>query len=243
MRKIVSIQWSFLSAVTTFIFFSMIIAGCNKENQKNRSHDQIIEEYKLALFKDKDFIDNYILDISITNFNKNKNAPIVNPSVTDLNDLLNPNSYQKGGWVLHMLHEKMGDLKFREGLKRYYDKYQFSNALTEDFQKVMEDMAGYSLSEFFKQWIYRPGHPQLNVVWSHKKGKMKVTVTQTQAGEPFIFPLEMGFNVPGAKTSFPQTVNISQKTQEFSFDMEQKPTQVVLDPGVKLLFEGKVTEK
>ena len=76
MRKIVSIQWSFLSAVTTFIFFSMIIAGCNKENQKNRSHDQIIEEYKLALFKDKDFIDNYILDISITNFNKNKNLVI-----------------------------------------------------------------------------------------------------------------------------------------------------------------------
>jgi hypothetical protein len=110
MRKIASIQWGILSAVTTFIFFSMIIAGCNKENQKNRSHDQIIEEYKLSLFKDKDFIDNYLLDINITNLNKNKNLVIDDHKS-------------------NLLFESLKMIKSKEELSQLFTSYGYSNPI------------------------------------------------------------------------------------------------------------------
>lgn len=88
MRTITSVKWGFLSAVTTFIFFSIIIAGCNKEYQTNRNHDQIIEEYKLALSKDKDFIDNYRLDRIITNLNRNTNLVIDENKTNSLLEIL-----------------------------------------------------------------------------------------------------------------------------------------------------------
>jgi aminopeptidase N len=179
----------------------------------------------------------------VINFSKTKMAPIVDPSVKDWNQLLNPNSYQKGGWVLHMLREKVGDEMFRTGLKRYYDKFQLNNAMTEDFQSVMEGLTGYSLSSFFKQWIYRAGHPVLDVTWNYKKGKLKVVVAQKQGGEPFAFPLELAFLVPNAKAPYLHTVNIDQNSHEFSFDLNAAPTSVVLDPEVKLLFEGKAVQK
>lgn len=179
----------------------------------------------------------------VVNFAKMKLAPIVDPAVKDLNDLLNANSYQKGGWVLHMLREKVGDEMFRTGLKRYYDKFQLSNATTEDFRAVMEELAKYSLDGFFKQWIYRAGHPVLDVTWNYKKGKLKVIVNQTQAGDPFVFPLDIAYSLPNAKAPYVQTVNMEQKTQEFTFETSVEPSSVSLDPNVRLLFEGKVTQK
>lgn len=76
MRKVTTIYGYIIPVFTTFVFFSIVIAGCNKEYQKNSDHHQIIEEYKLSLFKDKDFIDNYRLDRVITNLNKNINLVI-----------------------------------------------------------------------------------------------------------------------------------------------------------------------
>ena len=49
--------------------------------------------------------------------------------------LLNPNSYQKGAWVLHMLRHELGDDIFWKGMRSFYEKYKNSNALTDDFEK------------------------------------------------------------------------------------------------------------
>lgn len=78
-----STKWVLIATVITFIFFSILIVGCNKESQNERNHEQIIEEYKLLLYQDKDFIKNYNLDIAITNLNRNKNL-IIDESRTSL---------------------------------------------------------------------------------------------------------------------------------------------------------------
>ncbi|MDP4255547.1 MAG: M1 family metallopeptidase, partial [Bacteroidota bacterium] len=44
--------------------------------------------------------------------------------------LLNANSYQKGGWVLHMLRQRVGDTAFWKGLREYYARYRGANAST-----------------------------------------------------------------------------------------------------------------
>ncbi len=83
MRKVTSICGGVLSAFIIFVFFSIVITGCIKENQNERNHEQIVEEYKLLLYQDKDFIENYKLDLAITNLNRNKNL-IIDESRTSL---------------------------------------------------------------------------------------------------------------------------------------------------------------
>ncbi|UWX54619.1 M1 family aminopeptidase [Maribacter litopenaei] len=74
--------------------------------------------------------------------------------------VLSVNSYQKAGWVLNMLRHEIGDELFWEGIVAYYKKYQNSNALTEDFKSVMEQITGKDLNDFFQQWIFTKGYPR-----------------------------------------------------------------------------------
>lgn len=75
---------------------------------------------------------------TVITFSKKYNEPIVDKTVTDYLQLLNANSYQKGGWVLHMLRRQIGDTAFLRGIRNYYAQYAGKNAVTEDLQLVME---------------------------------------------------------------------------------------------------------
>ena len=177
----------------------------------------------------------------IVNWGPTWDLAVVDPQITDLNQLLNTNSYQKGSWVLHMLREKIGDTHFFNGLRTYYSRFKFSNALTSDLQKVMEETSGQDLNVFFQQWLFRPGFPKLDVMWFWKKSKktLTVTISQTQAGDAFEFPLEIA--ALDAEGNVLQTINqnVSGKMSKATFTLPSSPAKLVLDPQVKLLYAGK----
>lgn len=172
----------------------------------------------------------------VIGFSKRAEVPIVNTAVKDYNQLLNPNSYQKGGWVLHMLRHKFGRETFWKGVRLYYEKFKFSNALTEDFQKVMEEVSGEDLSAFFEQWIYRPGQPSLKSKWDQEKNSIKLDITQTQKSEPFFFPLEVELQMEDGTLVF-ESFNVTKSKETFEFKVKGKVVDIVLDPFCKLLFE------
>src|SRR6266700_4268795 len=51
----------------------------------------------------------------VIEFAKKYKKPVVDSSVTNYMELLNANSYQKGGWILHMLRMEAGDSAFWKG--------------------------------------------------------------------------------------------------------------------------------
>ncbi len=156
--------------------------------------------------------------------------PIYDPEVKVLFNLLNRNSYQKGGWVLHMLRRVMGDEKFFAGVADYYRTYRDSNALTEDFRRVMELHAGRPLDWFFQQWIYEPGFPAYDAAWRWDESakRLRLRVRQTQAGVPFRMPLDVEFRSGDASRR--QTIEVSGREQTFDFPFERRPEAVALDP-------------
>ncbi len=166
-------------------------------------------------------------------------APIVDTTVTDWNELLNPNSYQKAGFVLHMLRRQVGEETFWQGLRQYYARFRGGNALTEDFQRVMEQLSGQELSTFFRQWLYRPGHPQLEGGWKYAGGKLQLSIRQVQAGGPFEFPLDIEAKGPRGESKR-WTVEAKTVELETSIDLPFEPLELVLDPDTWLLFSGKV---
>ncbi len=179
----------------------------------------------------------------IIDFVKTSHKPVVD-SVSPYMQLLNTNSYQKGGWVLHMLRRQLGDSVFHKAIRQYYATYAGKNADTRDLQKVFENVSGKNLEQFFTQWLYTPENLQLDITWKYNKtGKnIAVTVKQTQHSGNFQFPLEILIQDNIVATPKRMIKTISKKEEIFLFPVQSKPIRFEVDPMVSLLFEGKVTE-
>jgi aminopeptidase N len=159
------------------------------------------------------------------------NRPLVDSSYAAPTDLLNPNSYQKGGWVLHLLRREVGDEAFFEGLRTFYARYRGGNADTDDFRRIMEEVSEQDLAAFFRQWTARPGLPRLSGAWRYADGRLAVTLRQQ--GAPFAFPLEVGIRTPeGLRV---ETVALDAAEHTFTFPLPEAPEAVVLDPRVHAL--------
>jgi aminopeptidase N len=160
-------------------------------------------------------------------------------------DMFDHNTYYKGGIVLQMLRENIGDDNFQKSLHRYLELFRFKSAETDDLRQIMEDVSGVNLQQFFDQWIYREGHPILDIKFSDDKGKVRIDLIQMQDNEAFNFPLDLQFilsennagndNEVNSKT---ELIQISEKTFSKTFDIStEKFDHVIVDPEYKILKE------
>jgi aminopeptidase N len=124
----------------------------------------------------------------------------------------------------------VGDEKFFAGVADYYRTYRDSNALTEDFRRVMELHSGRRLDWFFQQWIYQPGFPAYDAAWSwdEPQKRLRLRVRQTQAGATFRMPLDVEFKTGDAVRR--ETVETGGREQTFVFKLERRPQSVAVDP-------------
>ena len=179
----------------------------------------------------------------VIEYSKNHATPVVDSSKSlHLMNLLNDNSYQKGGWVLHMLRRKLGDSLFWKGIRTYYKTYYGSNASTLDLEKVFEKISNQNLETFFNQWLFTAGQPMLSVKWNYDKSKKSVSVKIEQTQQYlFEFPLQVIFS-DGEKTII-KTIDVKNKMTQQNFPVQFEPKQMVVDPNVNLLFDLQQTKK
>jgi len=179
---------------------------------------------------------------SVIAFSKRRFTPVVDTSEkNNLMRLLNINSYQKGGWVLHMLRRKVGDSLFWKSIRAYYATYAGRNANTDDLKNIFEEVTHQNLETFFKQWLYTAGQPGLNVEWSYNVTKKSVMIKIEQLQRNlFEFPLQIEFN-DNNKSNI-ETIEVKDKITTKEISLNQKPEKIILDPNVNLLFEEEVRE-
>jgi aminopeptidase N len=175
----------------------------------------------------------------VIDFARKKLRPVVDSSVTNYMELLNANSYQKGGWVLHMLRRQLGDTIFWKGIQTYYNRFAGRNAVTGDLCKVMEEVSGKNLKPFFQQWLLTAGHPKLEINWEYIASIKTVHLTVIQQQSPlYKFPLELQFD-NNKKLRF----DIANHETRIAIPVANKPATLIVDPEANLLFEGDVREK
>ena len=172
-------------------------------------------------------------------------ATVVHVDLVDMKDVLQPGPvfYQKGSWVLHMLRGQIGFSNFQTGFREYYRLYRDSNASTDDFRRVMEEASGQKLDWFFAQWLHRNASPVVTGTWQYNAGskKVEISLAQTQAGEAYRLPLEVGVTV-GAQSKV-EKVEFSTKQQRFEIAVEAEPSAVVLDPNTWVLMDARFGKK
>jgi len=170
----------------------------------------------------------------VLNYYLRSKAAVIDTTITSLMRLLNANSYQKGAWVLHMLRHELGDEVFWKGMRSYYERYKNTNALTSDFEKVMEETGGKDLNGFFHQWLYLPGQPDLKITSkpSQMKDVTEITIEQTQP-LLFRFPLELLIN--SQEGVFRENIQVSDRISKITVKTG-KVIGIIPDPDVNLLF-------
>ena len=72
-------------------------------------------------------------------------------------------TYQKGGSVLRMLEQYLGEETFRRGIARYLARHHHANTETSDLWDALEAESGEPVRATMDSWILQGGHPVVDV--------------------------------------------------------------------------------
>jgi aminopeptidase N len=165
-------------------------------------------------------------------------VPIVTHDYTDMIEL-EGNIYGKGGMVLRMLRETLGDDNFFQGLHRYLDVNRGRNVVTGDLQKAIEQETSISVDKFFHQWLYRAGAPLFVVSYTYDDAKhqLQLDVKQTQKAEHLVsifdVPVDVEIATANGRKTYP--IEVNEASQSFTLASDSAPLMVIFDKGDKIL--------
>jgi aminopeptidase N len=138
-----------------------------------------------------------------------------------------------------MLRRLVGDEVFWKGISTFYLRYRHGNALTVDFQRVMEEVSGRPLQAFFRQWVYTPGQPVVEGSWTYAGGVLTVELHQAQATDTvYATAIDIGIVTDRSAAPKVEVVQLDQRNQTFTIALDKEPVDVVLDPNTWLLMQA-----
>jgi aminopeptidase N len=171
-----------------------------------------------------------------------KTKDLVRFHYNDKEDVFDVVTYQKGGRILLMLRNYLGNAAFYKGLNIYLKTNAFKNGEAQQLRLAMEEASGRDLSWFFNQWYYGAGHPVLNISykWDEATKTQTVYLQQTQDGNGFTLPMAIDIYAGGKKTR--HQVWMRSKADTLTFLVSSKPDLVNVD-GDKILLTKKTDSK
>jgi aminopeptidase N len=165
-------------------------------------------------------------------------VPILSRDFDDSTDY-EGNVYDKAGWVLRMLHDKLGDEDFYRGLRHYLEANRGQNVVTADLQKAIEESTSINVDKFFVQWVYGAGAPKFRVSYAYDPNakELKLTVDQTQKveGRVGLFDLPVAVEIATPTGRETHSIEVNQASQTFTFPANGAPLMVIFDKGDEIL--------
>ncbi len=158
-----------------------------------------------------------------------------------MKDVTTSQIYQKGSWTLHMLRGVVGSENFWKGIKIYYKKYRDSNATVADFRRIMEEVSGKDLSDFFDQWLYKPGTLKYKGNWKYDSDKKQIVINLDQVqidGSLFKMPLEIEIRYPDQIKAKIESIQVDAKSNVFTIESSVQPENIILDPNMWVLMDA-----
>lgn len=158
-------------------------------------------------------------------------------------DVFDQVSYQKGGRILHMLRNYVGDKAFFASLNKYLTTYKYGNGSGHKLRLAFEEVTGKDLNWFFNQWYFGSGHPKLEIDYRYDTAAQKafVFIKQTQSGDK-LFKLPLAIDIYNGPNKTRYQVWASNKADTFSFSSATKPDLMNVD-GDKIILCDKKDNK
>ncbi|HKN85076.1 MAG TPA: M1 family aminopeptidase [Pyrinomonadaceae bacterium] len=144
--------------------------------------------------------------------------------------------FYKGSMVFRMLRETIGREKFNQLLAKFLQNFKGKNASIDDFEKLAGQVSGENLRYFFAQWVEGTGVPEFTVDYQiirTRAGKFRTRGTVKQNLETLKMPVELLLRAEGDNQQ--KIVRIEGKSEDFDFESNGQPIEVVVDPNNKIL--------
>ena len=84
-------------------------------------------------------------------------------SPSEIREIFDAISYDKGGCVLRMLENYVGETNFRTGLKKYLSSFKYQNAEGQDLWDAIGKASKMPVSAMVNSWLTQPGFPQVDI--------------------------------------------------------------------------------
>ncbi|HAZ24725.1 MAG TPA: peptidase, partial [Algoriphagus sp.] len=157
----------------------------------------------------------------------------------DNEDMFDSHSYSKGGVILHMLREYVGDELFFQSLNNYLTTHALSSVEVHDLRLAFEKTTGEDLNWFFNQWFLDKGHPELEVDVDYSiPENILISVSQRQDLKEFPLykiPFEVSWYEEGSRKS--KRFELNQAFQQFALENQTPVDQIYWDEEKNLLLE------
>lgn len=164
--------------------------------------------------------------------------PLIRFYYDDRESMFDATSYNKGGLVLNMLRNYVGDTAFFASLKLYLQTNKYSAVEYTQLRLAFEKVTGEDLNWFFNEWYLTPGHPILTIGYDYNDSTQEETVKLSQKAskeDGYIYKLPMKIDIYQDGKVQHHSIVLDQAKQEFTFKVTGKPNLVNVDADKTLL--------
>ncbi|XP_076248890.1 puromycin-sensitive aminopeptidase isoform X2 [Calliopsis andreniformis] len=103
-------------------------------------------------------------------------VPVGHPS--EIDEIFDDISYNKGACVIRMLHSYIGDDDFRKGMNLYLKKHSYANAETGDLWDSLEEASSKKVRHVMSTWTEQQGFPVVRVKHRQEGNDRVLTLCQ-----------------------------------------------------------------
>ncbi|NNE27363.1 MAG: M1 family metallopeptidase [Saprospiraceae bacterium] len=138
-------------------------------------------------------------------------------------NMFDGHSYNKGGLIVHMLRQYVGDDAFFSALNKYLTSHEYTDVEAHELRLAFEDTTGEDLNWFFNQWFYDKGHPILEIEYIKDTTDKVVYIDMAQVQDPDDFPAIFQFEV------HPRLYYPSGKVETYDFFINEREQSLTIE--------------
>jgi aminopeptidase N len=91
--------------------------------------------------------------------------------------------YAKGGSLLNMVRNLIGEEDFRKGLKSYFEEFKYKNTSADDLWHHLRQASGIKIDEIMHNWLTKPGFPLIEADYDSQAAKLKLSQHRLVVGK------------------------------------------------------------
>ena len=128
-------------------------------------------------------------------------------SPAEIREIFDAISYDKGGCVLRMLENYVGEPNFQKGLKKYLSDFKYKNAKGQDLWDAIGKASKMPVTSMINTWLKQPGFPLVEINQDGNNLKIKQKRYLVEPDKKFSkglwsIPLSLGLEKETSKTLF-----------------------------------------
>ena len=173
-------------------------------------------------------------------------------SPAEIREIFDAISYDKGGCVLRMLENYVGEPNFQKGLKKYLSDFKYKNAEGQDLWDAIGKASKMPVTAMINTWLKQPGFPLVEINQDGNNLKIKQKRYLLESDKKFSkglwsIPLSLGLEKEISKTLFSKkfmSVKLPKNTIGFVANYGRKGFyRVKYDEGILLDLKMLVDQK